>query len=329
MKRAIFLMSSGSRDAIYSPKAVAGIRRLVELTDCCHLLGELDALTPVLTDTEIILSGWGMMGLDEEFLEAAPRLQAVLYGAGSVRGFVTDAFWRRDILLTSTYAANAVPVIEFTVAAIVFGLKRVLAASELTRRARRFERPPNVKGLYGAKIGIIGAGMVGGGVLEKLKDYDVETYCYDPHVSEERLSQLGATSMGLNEMFRTCDAVSLHAASIPATEGMITGEHFRSMKEGAVFINTARGRIVSEAEMIEVLEDGAITAFIDVTDPEPPAPESPLYTLPNVFLTPHHAGSGGAEVYRQGDYVVEELRRFVEGEPPWYPVTQDMLEWMA
>jgi phosphoglycerate dehydrogenase-like enzyme len=110
---------------------------------------------------------------------------------------------------------------------------------------------------------------------------------------------------------------------------MITGEHFRSLRDGAVFINTARGRIVREDEMIEVLGERNITAFIDVTDPEPPESDSPLYTMPNVFLTPHHSGSGGDEVHRQGDYVVEELRRFLDGRPPWYPVTQDMMKWMA
>ncbi len=135
--------------------------------------------------------------------------------------------------------------------------------------------------------------------------------------------------MGLEEMFETCDVVSLHAPNIPATEHMITGEHLGSMKEGAVFINTARGRIVKEDEMIEVLRQGRIFAFIDVTDPEPPVPETLLYTLPNVFLTPHIAGSQGREIHRQGESVLEELKRFLNGDPPRYPVTEEMMEWMA
>jgi phosphoglycerate dehydrogenase-like enzyme len=270
-----------------------------------------------------------MMTLDKTSLDAAPRLEAVLYGAGSVRYFVTEEFWKRDILLTSAYAANAIPVIEFTISAIVFGLKGAVLARELTREHRTFTRWGGARGLYEARVGIIGAGMVGSGVLEKLKGYDVRTFCCDPRLTAERARQLGTTPMDLDEMFRSCDVVSLHAASIPATEHMISGDHFRSMKDGAVFINTARGRIVREDEMIEVLRERTIYAFIDVTDPEPPLADSPLYDLPNVFLTPHLAGSGGEETYRQGRYVLEELRRFLKSEEPRYRVTQEMMEWMA
>jgi len=329
MKQAILLLPAGSRDRIYSPEVVGEIRRLVNLTDCSEMAGNLDALRPALADAQIILSGWGMMRMDREFLDAAPRLEAVLYGAGSVRGFVTDEFWERSILLTSTYAANAIPVVEYTIAAIVFGLKQALIASAMTCRERAFTAPETTRGVYGAKIGVIGAGMVGAGVLERLKTYDVTTYCHDPFLSDERARQLGTTKLDLDEMFRTCDVVTLHAASLPSTEHMIAGAHLRSMQEGAVFINTARGRIVKEDEMIEVLREGRIFAFIDVTDPEPPAPDSLLYTLPNVFLTPHSAGSGGNEVHRQGEYVLEELKRFLNGDPPRHPVTKEMMEWMA
>lgn len=331
MRRAMMLLPEGSRDEIYSAETIREIRGLVDLTDAADRVGDLKALVASggLGETEIILSGWGMMKLDEEFLAAAPQLKAVLYGAGSVRPFLTDHFWQRDILLTSTYRANGIPVAEYAVAVMVIGMKQALQASQLTRETLTFTAPKAVRGLYGARIGVIGAGMVGADVLNRLKQYDVTTFCHDPFLTDERAQELGTTRMDLDEIFRTCDCVTLHAASIASTKGMITGEHFRSMKDGAVFINTARGAIVRETEMIEVLEDGRIFAFIDVTDPEPPSPDSPLYRLPNVFLTPHVAGACGMEIHRQGEFVLEELKRFLKGEAALYPVTRKMMDWMA
>ncbi len=329
MKKAILLLPAWSRDRIYPPEAITEIKGLVDLTDCSDHAADLEALRPVLSETEIIVTGWGMMTLDEEFLSAAPMLEAVFYGAGSVRHLVTDSLWQRDILLTSAWASNGIPVIEFTLAALILGLKEAIPAAQATRAASTFKTPHHVQGMYGARIGIVGVGTIGAGVLTKLKDYDVETFCYDPYLSEKRAAELGATPMGLDEIFRTCDAVTLHAANIAATEHMITGRHFRSMKDGAVFVNTARGRIIKEDEMVDELERGRIFAFIDVTDPEPPPEGSPLYALPNVLLTPHVAGPRGNEVHRNAQYVLEELRRFLAGEKPRYPITEDMMEWLA
>jgi phosphoglycerate dehydrogenase-like enzyme len=105
---------------------------------------------------------------------------------------------------------------------------------------------------------------------------------------------------------------------------MITGAHIASMKQGATFINTARGAIVRENEMIEVLKQRPdLQAVLDVTYPEPPAAGSPLYTLPNVILTPHIAGSMDAECRRMGRYMVEELRRYVAGKPLRWEVTRE------
>jgi phosphoglycerate dehydrogenase-like enzyme len=329
MKRTILLLPESNRDRIYGPKLIAEVQKLVTLTDCAGMSGHLDALKPILADTELILTGWGMMKMDREFLDSTPALEAVFYGAGSVRRIVTEEFWRRNILLTSAWAANAIPVIDFTVAAIVFALKGAVSGARLTRQKGTFVKPNAIRGIYRASVGVVGAGMIGAGVLERLRSYDVATLCHDPRLPEQSVRELGARPAGLEEVFRTCDVVTLHAADILSTRHMITGAHFRSMKDGATFINTARGRIVKEGEMIEALRDGRICAFLDVTDPEAPPPGSPLYDLTNVFLTPHLAGAEGSEVRRNGEYAVEELRRFLKGQGPRYPVTRQMMEWMA
>jgi len=329
MKKAMLLLPQENKDRIYGDEQVEELRQLVDLKDCCHLINDREAIKRELADVEIIVSGWGMVKLDREMLDAAPRLKAVFYGAGSVRGFVTEEFWQRDILLTNASAAIAIPVAETTVALIVLCLKKTFQCARRTREERTFARAANIRGLRGASIGIVGAGQIGSRVLEMLKAYEVKTFCHDPFLQPERAAQLNTTPIGLEEMFRRCDVVTLHAPNLPSTEHMITGDHFRSMKEGAVFINTARGRLVKEDEMIEVLKEGRIFACIDVTDPEPPAPDSPLYDLPNVLLTPHLAGSTGEDTRRQGSYVLEEVRRYCQGQPPRYPVTREMMQWMA
>ena len=111
---------------------------------------------------------------------------------------------------------------------------------------------------------------------------------------------------------------------------MITGEMLMSMKENATFINTSRGAIVDEPALHQVLAKRPdLTAVLDVTYPEPPPPDSPLYTLENVVLTPHIAGSLSAECHRMGQYAIDECRRYLNGEPLLYRVTEEMAAKMA
>ena len=123
---------------------------------------------------------------------------------------------------------------------------------------------------------------------------------------------------------------SLHTPWLPETERLITGAHLASLKPYATFINTARGAIVREDEMIAVLQQRPdLVAVLDVTYPEPPAADSPLYTLPNVIITPHIAGSMQAECRRQGQYMIAELERYLAGQPLKYGLTRAKAAIMA
>jgi phosphoglycerate dehydrogenase-like enzyme len=180
------------------------------------------------------------------------------------------------------------------------------------------------------KIGIIGAGMIGKMVISKLKDYRLEALVFDPFLPEETAAQLGVKKVTLLELFRECQVVSNHLANNDQTKGMLDGKLFESMLPYATFINTGRGAQVVEQDLIRVLKDRPdLTAILDVTYPEPPEPESPLYTLENCILTPHIAGSSGNEVRRMGEYMKEEFQSFLQGNPCRYEVTLEMLETMA
>jgi len=111
---------------------------------------------------------------------------------------------------------------------------------------------------------------------------------------------------------------------------MIRGEHFRKMRPGATFINTARGAVVRQDELIEVMRERPdLTALLDVVDPEPPEDGADLFRVNNIHLTPHIAGSLGRECRRLGQTAIDECRRFLAGQDLWYEVVESDLVSMA
>jgi phosphoglycerate dehydrogenase-like enzyme len=148
---------------------------------------------------------------------------------------------------------------------------------------------------------------------------------HDPFLDAQRAKELDVIPVSLEQLFAESDVVSLHTPNLPSTRGMITGQLLASMKPGATFINTARGAVVREQELIEVARQRPDLQFVlDVTDPEPPAAGSPLYTLPNVVYTPHIAGSVNNECSRMGVLMLDELKRYLAGQPLQWAVTRHM-----
>ena len=224
------------------------------------------------------------------------------------------------------------PVVEFTIAEII------LANKGYYQRLRRNSDPEwsnrssggYFTGNFGNKVGLIGVGMIGSMVAERLKDYRLEVLAYDPFLPVEKAEQLGVTMAPLKTIFSECTVISNHLANNPQTVGMLNGELFDLMRPNAAFINTGRGAQVVEKDLIKALKDEpARVALLDVTYPEPPAPGSELRRLDNVFLTPHIAGSLGEETARMGEYMYEEFGRYMRGEPAKWEVTMKMLETMA
>lgn len=286
----------------------------------------LDALKEV----SVLFSTWGMPVLDEEFLACAPNLRAVFYAAGTVKGFVRPETYRRGILVSSAWEANAIPVSEYTTAATLLSLKRFWSYSNMTGRDRIFRQACPVPGAYHSKVGIVSLGAIGRLVARRLGSFDLELLAHDPFVDASVAGDLGVQLVELTTIFSVCDVVTLHAPLLPQTENLIGGALIESMKEGATLINTSRGAIIDEAELCEVLARRPdLTAILDVTHPEPPAPDSPLYSLPNIWLTPHIAGSMDGEISRMGRWMTDEFMRYVDNLPLKHLVTPEMLERMA
>lgn len=273
-----------------------------------------------LEDVEVLFTGWGGPRLDEPLLERMPRLQAVFYAAGTIREVVTEAFWDRNIPITTATQVNAIPVAEYAFGAILLSLRQSWSLARYVRDNRSFLQRPawrrTLPGSAGTKVGVIALGAIGQLVCEHLKRTDVEVLAFDPFADDRLYVELDAKPASLAEIFGECDVVTLHAPLNHDTVGMIDATLLESMKQGATFINTARGAIVNEPEMCEVLTRRPdLQAILDVATDEPPAKSSPLFLLPNVFLTPHIAGPIGAECLRMGRLMLEEFHRFHAGQP--------------
>jgi phosphoglycerate dehydrogenase-like enzyme len=308
-------------------EALAGFARV------CHHEGPEPAghaeLLGLLPGADACLTSWGVARLDAEVVAAAPRLRAVAHMGGSIQRFVSEAMWERGIQVTSTAPALARSVAETTLGLMIVGMKRIWPLGRHVHDGGWRESPAwPARELHGKTVGIVGAGQVGRHVIDLLRPFGVQVLLYDPYLAAEDAAGLGAVLCGLDELVHRADVVSLHAPAKPETHHLLNAERLAAMKDGALLINTARGSLIDEAALVAELERGRLYAFLDVTDPEPPAADSPLRRLDNVVVTPHLAGCI-EDCVRLGDMAVEELRRFFAGEPPLYPVTPDMLARLA
>lgn len=321
--KAVYFLDEDAFDDIYGPREKKEIQARLEIEEPLITRESYATTDRVWYGVETILSGWGMVAMDKVFLRRFPDLELILYGAGTVQALVTPEFWDRNIRITSAYGANAVPVAEFTLSQILFSLKhgwRHVRDIRLQKRLTKGHRPP---GGYGSTVGLISLGMVGQLVAQKLQSFDLNVIAYDPFLNPDDAAKWNVTLCSLEEIFARADVVSCHSPWTKQTERMIRGRHFAMMKPHATFINTARGAVIAENEMIEMLHERPdLFALLDVTHPEPPAEGSPLYTLENVVLTPHLAGSLGRECRRMGSYMIEELDRYLAGQPLRYGITQ-------
>lgn len=330
MLHAALLLSPDALAVSYPEPLLARLRGVVGRLTIVTPADEWRAHQAALASVEVIFSGWGAPQMDEEFLAQLPRLKAVFYAGGSVRYFVTDAFWRRGIRLTTAQSLNAIPVAEYTVAVLILGLKRFWHYAQLTRATRTFPLDRPLAGTFGTTIGLVSYGTIARLVRRKLKEMDVQVLVYDPHLSAEEAASEEVTLCGLDDLFARADAVSVHAPVFPETMQFIRGRHLAALKSGAVFVNTARGEVVDEVEMADVLRQRPdVQAIIDVTWPEPPVTTSPLYSLPNVALTPHLAGSVGPECRRMGEAMLEEFARFRAGGKLRWEITPDLSRLLA
>ncbi|WP_125773321.1 hydroxyacid dehydrogenase [Antribacter gilvus] len=324
---AMLVMSDETFRTQFGRDELDRLARLAVLGDPLHVTDlDTDQARKRLAHVEVLLTSWGAPALTPERLAAAPGLRAVLHCAGSVRGLVTDAVWERGLLVTNAVDENALPVAEFTFAAIILAGKRVPFLSAYARDRRDDWSIATEHGElsnYGRTVGIVGFSRTGRRVVERLAALETrEVLVADPYADPVVVAAAGARLVPLDELLAASDICSLHVPALPETSGMIGGRELALLPDGATLINTARGVVVDTEALERECVSGRLYAMLDVTEPEPLPASSVLYDLPNVMITPHVAGSLGSETRRMTGAALDELELYARGAAPRAAVTR-------
>jgi len=329
-----FAMSKARTRYVFEPDLLARLATACDILDTEPIE---DFATPrarrLLAETEILVTGWGCPVVDARVIAMAPRLKLIAHSAGTVKYLIEHEIYEAGIAVTHAADANAIPVAEYTLAAIIFANKQVFRLRQLylADHSRRLahEVMDQPIGNYRRTVGLIGASRIGRKVAAFLEPFDFDVLLYDPYVHSGDPVTAFAELVELDDLLANSDVVSVHAPSLPSTRHMLGARELGLMRDGATLINTARGALIDEDALLAELRTGRIDAVIDVTDPEIPPPDSEFYTLDNVFLTPHVAGAAGTERARLGRITVEEIERFIAGEPMRFAIEPAALPLLA
>jgi phosphoglycerate dehydrogenase-like enzyme len=282
---------------------------------------------------ELLVTSWGAPALTATRLDAAPAVRAVFHAAGSVRPLVTDDLWRRGIPVTSAADANAIPVAEFTLAAVIFaGKKAPFLAADPATAQKGWGHHTGFGDLsnYGRTVGVVGFSRIGRRVVRLLDClHPVRRLVADPYAEATEVTRAGAHLVTLDALLKQSHVLTLHAPETDGTRGMIGARELALLPDHATVINTARGGLIDTAALVDECRTGRLFAILDVSEPEPLPPDHPLRTLPNVMITPHVAGSLGSEILRLTDSTLDEIARWRAAQPLRFPVTPETLSLSA
>lgn len=250
--------------------------------------------------------------VDDALLESAPKLRVIGRAGVGVDNIDAEAATRRGIVVMNTPGANAVAVAELTLG-LMLALARKLPQANSTMHAGKWEKK-SLQGaeLRGKKLGILGLGRIGLEVARRARVFGMEALGHDPFVSPAVARENGIRLVSQEELFAESDYLTLHVGLTPQTAGIINPKTLASMKKGVRIVNCARGELIVEEALAEALKSGQVAgAALDVFGQEPPK-NSPFFSLDNVILTPHIAGSTGEAQEAVGVQIALQVREYLK-----------------
>ena len=243
-------------------------------------------------DADVIVTGWGHCSLDADLLKNT-NIKLVAHTGGTVADLVSSNMYDNGIRVISGNDLYADSVAEGVLAYIFMALRKLPDFVGHTKSGgwKAEGVLDYTEGLFNQTVGLIGWGAISKRVIQLLKPFHVNLKIYSGYpIDPDFLIENNAQQADLNEIFSTCKIVSLHSALSERTRGMIGKEQFDLLQDGAIFLNTSRGEIICEEEMIDALKKKRFRAVLDVFSKEPLPADSALRMLSNVYCIPHRAG---------------------------------------
>lgn len=245
-------------------------------------------------DCDALLTCWGSVTVDKEILDNAPKLKIIAHMAGSVASIVTPEVYERGILVIGANDREfSESVAEGALAYTLTKLRRLDETARLLPKEKgaAWHKLFESRGLYDRTVGIVSFGAIAEYFVKLLQPFHCNIKVYSRSIADEKLEKYHMTRASLEEIFSTCDVISIHTAWNAQTEGMINKELISMMKDNALIVNTARGAVIDEEALTEELKTGRIQAALDVFYPnEPPLDDNPLWNMDNVLMVDHRGG---------------------------------------
>ena len=281
-------------------------------------------------DYDVVVTGWGSQPFPNTRPAASP-LALVAHSAGTIRRIVPRDLMAEGVRVTQAASGMAVSVSELALT-FAISLLRNLQLVDRSMVRRDWDAAlshPLGQTIAGARIGVIGASRVGRAYIEHVVGMGAEVVVSDPYLPLAEANEMGVELVGLDHLFATSRVVALHAPVTSETVGMVSRERLASIPDGGIIINTARAAIVDMPALVDELRSGRLSAALDVFDAEPLPSDSALWDLPNVILTPHIGAVTVHSRAMQGDVVVDEIERFLNGSALVFEVTPDNYDRLA
>ncbi|MBD3235593.1 MAG: hydroxyacid dehydrogenase [Candidatus Eisenbacteria bacterium] len=239
-----------------------------------------------------------------EYIDSAPKLKMIIRGGVGLDNIDLEYAKQKNIQVFNTAAASSIAVAEMAFAHLIAIPNRLIEGHCTMKEGRWAKKELKRTELYGKTLGLIGIGRIGREVAQRARAFGMQVIAYDKYVDHTEHAEL----VMLDQLLERADFLSLHTPLTDETRGMVNADLIAKMKDGAIIINTGRGKVVDEADLAAALESGKVRAYgTDVWESDPPPESSPLLKAPNVFMTPHIGASSKENLLRIGDVICEIL----------------------